>query len=70
VGNVDSTIIAEEPRLGDHILAIQARIALTMGIAKELVSVKATSPEGMGALGRSEGIAVQAVAQIVSQHDC
>ncbi|HEY2597440.1 MAG TPA: 2-C-methyl-D-erythritol 2,4-cyclodiphosphate synthase [Candidatus Dormibacteraeota bacterium] len=62
--NVDSTVIAEEPRLQPHIDAIRRQLAKTLEIELGAVSVKATSPEGLGSLGREEGIAAQAVALI------
>ena len=64
VVNVDSTVVAEEPRLQPHIDAIRKQLAKTLGIDLGAVSVKATSPEGLGALGREEGIAAHAVALI------
>lgn len=60
--NVDTTVIAQRPRLSSHIPAIRARIAEDLGIDVALVNVKATTTEGMGFTGRGEGIAVQAVA--------
>lgn len=60
--NIDSTLLAEEPRLAPHLPKIQARLAEALGLPLEAVSVKAKSPDGMGALGRGEGIAAQAVA--------
>jgi 2-C-methyl-D-erythritol 2,4-cyclodiphosphate synthase len=62
--NVDSTVIAEEPRLQPHLRAMRAKLADRIGIESKAVSVKATSPEGLGALGHQEGIAAQAVALI------
>lgn len=62
--NVDSTVIAEEPRLQPHVAAIRDQLAKTLDVEPSAVSVKATSPEGLGALGREEGIAAQAVALI------
>jgi 2-C-methyl-D-erythritol 2,4-cyclodiphosphate synthase len=62
--NVDSTVIAEEPRLQPHVAAIRDQLAKTLDVEPGAVSVKATSPEGLGALGREEGIAAQAVALI------
>ena len=62
--NVDSTVIAEEPRLQPYVDAIRNQLAKSLGLDSDAVSVKATSPEGIGALGRSEGIAAQAVALI------
>jgi 2-C-methyl-D-erythritol 2,4-cyclodiphosphate synthase len=64
VVNVDSTVVAEQPRLQPHIDAIRKQLATTLGIDFGAVSVKATSPEGLGALGREEGIAAHAVALI------
>ena len=62
--NVDSTVIAEEPRLQPHVDAMRKQLAKSLGVDMGAVSVKATSPEGIGALGREEGIAAQAVALI------
>jgi 2-C-methyl-D-erythritol 2,4-cyclodiphosphate synthase len=59
--NVDVTIVCEEPKLGPHKRAIAARIGAVIGVP---VSVKATTNEGMGAVGRGEGIAVTAVALV------
>jgi 2-C-methyl-D-erythritol 2,4-cyclodiphosphate synthase len=64
VVNVDTTVVAEEPRLQPHIDAIRRQLATTLGVDLGAVSVKATSPEGLGALGREEGIAAHAVALI------
>jgi 2-C-methyl-D-erythritol 2,4-cyclodiphosphate synthase len=62
--NVDSTVIAEEPRLQPHLGAMRAQLAKSLGVDSDAVGVKATSPEGLGALGRKAGIAAQAVALI------
>jgi 2-C-methyl-D-erythritol 2,4-cyclodiphosphate synthase len=62
--NVDSTVIAEEPRLQPHLHQMRDNIANSLKLGVALVSVKATSPEGLGALGRQDGIAAQAVALI------
>lgn len=62
--NVDTTVVAEEPRLQPHVEAMRKQLAKTLGIGFGEVSVKATSPEGLGALGREEGIAAHAVALI------
>jgi len=59
--NVDSVVIAERPRLQPHLADMARAIAETLGLDQDLVGVKATSPEGLGALGRQEGIAAQAV---------
>ena len=62
--NVDSTVIAEQPHLQPHVGAIRKQLAKTLDVDSGAVSVKATSPEGLGSLGREEGIAAQAVALI------
>jgi 2-C-methyl-D-erythritol 2,4-cyclodiphosphate synthase len=62
VGNVDVTVIAAGPRLTPHIVAIRHNLAMAMGIETGRVSVKATTTDGLGAIGRGEGIAVMAIA--------
>ncbi|MGH7760468.1 MAG: 2-C-methyl-D-erythritol 2,4-cyclodiphosphate synthase [Candidatus Dormibacteraceae bacterium] len=62
--NVDSTVIAEEPRLQPHLHQMRDNIATSLKLGVALVSVKATSPEGLGSLGRKAGIAAQAIALI------
>jgi 2-C-methyl-D-erythritol 2,4-cyclodiphosphate synthase len=62
--NVDSTVIAEEPRLQTYLEAMRKQLSKSLDVDLTAVSVKATSPEGLGALGREEGIAAQAVALI------
>ncbi len=64
VGNVDATVIAERPRLAEHIPSMQKAIAAALAIDESRVSVKATTQEGLGAIGRGEGIAAIAVALI------
>jgi 2-C-methyl-D-erythritol 2,4-cyclodiphosphate synthase len=61
VGNVDVTIHAEEPKLAPHLDAMRDTIAALLGIAPEAANVKATRGEGLGPIGRAEGIAAQAV---------
>jgi 2-C-methyl-D-erythritol 2,4-cyclodiphosphate synthase len=65
VENVDATVIAERPRLAPHIKAMRQRIAETLEIDESRVSVKATTNEGLGDIGRGEGIAALAVALLV-----
>lgn len=59
---VDAVIIAEAPKLAPHIDAMREKLAHSLGLNPDRVSVKATTNEGMGAIGRGEGIAVQALA--------
>ena len=59
--NVDATVVAEAPRLADRIDAMRTRLAETLGLAVDRVSVKAKRAEQLGALGRQEGIAAMAV---------
>lgn len=61
---VDATVIAEEPKIAPYRPAITAHIAQALSLSQDCVSVKATTPEEMGALGRKEGIAALAVALI------
>jgi 2-C-methyl-D-erythritol 2,4-cyclodiphosphate synthase len=62
VVNVDSVITAQEPRLQPHLGTMASTLAGRLGVETSCVGVKATSPEGLGAMGRREGIAAQAVA--------
>jgi len=62
VVNVDATVIAQEPRLQPHLPAMVHNLSERLGV--EQVNVKATSPEGLGALGDKLGIAAQAIASV------
>jgi 2-C-methyl-D-erythritol 2,4-cyclodiphosphate synthase len=62
VTNVDATVLAQRPKLAPHRDAMRANIATDLGIDLGAVSVKATTTEGLGFVGRREGIAVHAVA--------
>lgn len=64
VVNLDSTIIAQAPRMAPHIPAMIANIASDLGIGRERVNVKAKTTERMGYTGRGEGIAAEAIALI------
>jgi len=64
VGNVDATVIAETPRLTGRITDMKGAIGGALGIPEAQVSVKATSNEGLGPVGRGEGIAAMAVALV------
>jgi 2-C-methyl-D-erythritol 2,4-cyclodiphosphate synthase len=66
VANVDTTVIAQAPKLAPYIAAMRANIAADLGIAVADVNVKAKTAEKLGTLGRGEGIAAEAVALITS----
>ncbi|MCX7846773.1 MAG: 2-C-methyl-D-erythritol 2,4-cyclodiphosphate synthase [bacterium] len=61
IGNVDVTVLAQEPRLAPHISAMRAVLAEVMGISAGQISIKATTTEGLGFVGRREGVEVHAV---------
>jgi 2-C-methyl-D-erythritol 2,4-cyclodiphosphate synthase len=69
VVNIDSTVIAQAPKLAPHIPAMCGNIAADLGVAIGAVSVKAKTAEHLGALGRGEGIAAQAVALLAAERD-
>jgi 2-C-methyl-D-erythritol 2,4-cyclodiphosphate synthase len=64
VGNLDATVVAERPKLRPYVATMRERLAGVLGIPTDAVSVKATTAEGMGALGRAEGIQAQAIVRI------
>jgi 2-C-methyl-D-erythritol 2,4-cyclodiphosphate synthase len=64
VVNLDATVIAEAPKIMPHAPAMRAKIAAAVGIPVSSVSVKATTNEGMGFVGRGEGIAALATAAL------
>ena len=69
IENIDSTIIAQAPKMRPHIDAMRENIAGTLGLETEFVSVKATTEEGLGFTGAGEGIAAQAVCLLTSPFD-
>ena len=62
--NVDCTVVIERPKLGPHRDDIRARLARALGLAPARVNVKATTGEGIGFVGRGEGVAALAVAGV------
>ncbi len=64
IAHVDTVVLAEAPRIGPYIERMRGRVAATLGVAPTAVNIKASTLEGMGALGRGEGIAAQAVATL------
>jgi 2-C-methyl-D-erythritol 2,4-cyclodiphosphate synthase len=67
--NVDATVLAQAPKLVGHLPEIAKRLADVLGIPGDRVSVKAKSPEGLGLLGRREGIAAMAVVSLETRDD-
>ncbi|WP_334292199.1 2-C-methyl-D-erythritol 2,4-cyclodiphosphate synthase [Thermotalea metallivorans] len=65
VGNVDATIIAQKPKMAPYILKMRENIAQALGVHVDCINVKATTTEGLGFTGTGEGIAAQAVANII-----
>ncbi len=69
VENIDSTVIAQAPKLSPYIGEMRARIAQALNIETDQVSVKATTEEGLGFTGAKEGISAQAVCLLTSPFD-
>lgn len=67
VGNVDATVVLQRPKLRPHIDAMRAGLAEVLGVEAGRVSVKATTGEAMGFVGREEGAAAHAVCLLVEQ---
>ena len=65
LGNLDATVVAEAPRLAGELAKMEGAIADVLGAPRERINVKATSTDGLGAIGRGEGIAAFAVALLV-----
>lgn len=63
-GNVDCTVCAEEPKINPHITAMQTCLSEVMEVDQDCISIKATTSEKMGFVGRKEGIAVYATVLI------
>jgi len=66
VANCDLTVLAEKPKLAPHAAAIRRRVAELLGTGSEVVSVKAKTNEGMGFVGREEGIAALAAVMLTT----
>lgn len=67
VGNLDAVVIAEQPKLKPHLVAMRDRLSMVLQISLDQVSVKATTNEQLGPTGREEGIAAYAVALLVAK---
>jgi 2-C-methyl-D-erythritol 2,4-cyclodiphosphate synthase len=64
INNIDATVVAEAPKILPHAESMRERIAAACGVATDDVSIKATTNERMGFVGREEGIAAMAIATI------
>ncbi len=65
IGNIDATVLAEQPKIGPHLAAMRECMATQMEIAPQQIGIKATTNETLGAIGRGEGIAAMAVALLL-----
>ena len=68
LGNIDATICAEQPKINPHIPAIKTCLAEVMNTDEDNISIKATTSERMGFVGRQEGMAAYATVLIVKQN--
>jgi 2-C-methyl-D-erythritol 2,4-cyclodiphosphate synthase len=64
IGNIDATVILEKPKIAPHISAMREALSKVMEIPVEDISIKATTNEKMGFIGRQEGVSAHAVAMI------
>ncbi|HEX4639674.1 MAG TPA: 2-C-methyl-D-erythritol 2,4-cyclodiphosphate synthase [Chthoniobacterales bacterium] len=62
--NVDATVVAEAPKLAPHVSAMRKKIADALGVSDSQISIKATTNERLGPIGRGEGIAATAIATV------
>ena len=66
--NIDSTVILQKPTLGPHIIKIKKNLATLMGINESQVSVKATTTDGLGFVGTSEGWSALAISTLIKKY--
>ncbi len=64
VNNIDVTVVAEGPRLSSYINAMKEKIAIALNIEKKTINIKATTTEGLGLIGKGEGMAAYAVVSL------
>lgn len=65
IGNIDATIVAEKPKINPHIDAMKKRLGEVLKVSEEQISIKATTNEGLGFVGKEKGIAANAVALLL-----
>ena len=68
LANADITIFAQRPRLAPHLGAMRARLGLRLLVDESRLNIKACNPEGLGALGRGEGMAAAAIVLLQKNH--
>lgn len=69
INNIDATIVAQEPRLAPYLPAMADQLAAALQIDRGMINIKATTPEGLGALGRGEGMAAYAIATLLAAEE-
>ncbi len=69
INNIDSTIVAEQPKILPHRASMITQIAKTLNLEESQINIKATTHELMGAFGRGEGMAAMAIATIATRND-
>ena len=67
INNIDSTVILERPKIAKYVDAMRQRIGKALNVSPQLISIKATTHEGLGPFGREEGCAAFAVASILQK---
>ncbi|MDO8578900.1 MAG: 2-C-methyl-D-erythritol 2,4-cyclodiphosphate synthase [Dehalococcoidales bacterium] len=68
IGNIDANVIAEQPKLSENIEKMQLKLAEAVAVDVDRISIKAKTGNGLGTIGKGEGIAAQAVALIYRTH--
>jgi 2-C-methyl-D-erythritol 2,4-cyclodiphosphate synthase len=69
IGNIDSIIVAQRPKLAPYIAEMRSNIAVVLGVEEEAVSIKATTTEHLGFEGREEGISAQAIISLTKMEE-
>ena len=67
INNIDSTVVLEKPKIAKYVDAMRQRIGKELNISSQLISIKATTHEGLGSFGRGEGCAAFAIASILQK---
>jgi 2-C-methyl-D-erythritol 2,4-cyclodiphosphate synthase len=67
IGNIDTTLVIQQPKISEYIYQIRENIAKVLDISIELISVKATTTEGLGYEGRGEGVSAQAICMLAKR---